>query len=469
MKKQFLYYAFSLSLLALVWSCDNGNADTTIIDGAPTIEIGEITGSVTGEDFSVAVTLSDGVDGSTISSLATLTYTITGGGATVASGTENLTGDNQTITISVAGGFAIGDYNLDLTVTDTNGNANSDNISFTVELPLPDFDISGDWTLEPVAGALKVGPAQGSNAWWQNGEGDVTARACLFDDVYTFTGNATGTFGVERGDATWLESWQGQDPEGCGAPVAPFVSSTAFTYNYQNNQLTLEGVGAALGLVKAFNGGELGNVADAPDQVTYEIASQTVDGPVRRMTLQIFAGGETWWEFLLISGTPDAEPINVVGDWTLEPVAGALGVGPGQGDVAWWSNADADVTTRACLFDDVYTFAANGDFSMALGSETWLESWQGTDPEACGTPVAPHDGTGSFTYELSGSNLKLIGSGAHVGVAKAINGEELPNVAVPADVTYIVSDFSDDGTNRRMTVQIKVGGDGWWQFKLISQ
>lgn len=471
MKKQLLYLTLSLALVIFYGSCDNGNADVPIIDGPPVIESLTVTGgTIENTDFAANAVVNDGVAGSTISTLATATWSITSAGAEVASGTESLSGDAATINIAVAGGFAVGDYNLDLVVSDSNGNQSTDNVSFTVELPLPDFDISGDWTLEPVAGALKVGPGQGDGSWWSSGAGDVTGRACLFDDVYTFTGNATGTFAVNTGDMTWLEPWQGMNPEGCGTPVAPFVSSTDFTYTYQNNQLTLQGVGAALGLVKAHNGVELGSPADAPDQVTYEIASQTQEGSVRRMTLQIFSGGETWWEFLLISGTPDAVPIDVVGDWTLEPVAGALGVGPGQGNVSWWASGDGDVTGRACLFDDVYTFDANGTFSMALGSETWLEPWQGTSPEACGTPLAPHDGMGSYTYELTGTDLKLIGTGAHVGLAKAVNGSELgaPGDA-PGDVTYIVSDFAVDGTTKRMTVQIFAGGETWWQFKLISQ
>lgn len=469
MKKQLLYFTLSLALVAFVtWSCDNGNAEVPIIDGPPVIESLTInSGTTENTDFSATAVVNDGVTGSTISTLATASWSITG--PATASGTETLSGDAATINITVAGGFAVGDYNLDLTVTDSNGNASTENVSFTVELPLPDFDISGDWTLEPVAGALKVGPGQGDGSWWSSGAGDVAGRACLFDDVYSFTGNATGSFAVNVGDMTWLEPWQGQSPEGCGTPVAPFVSSTDFTYTYQNNQLTLEGVGAALGLVKAHNGVELGSPADAPDQVTYEIASQTTEGSVRRMTLQIFAGGETWWEFLLISGTPDAVPIDLDGTWTLEPVAGALGVGPGQGDVSWWASGDGDVTGRACLFDDTYTFDG-GTFTMGMGTESWLEPWQGQDPEGCGALVAPHDGTGSYTYTLDGTNLTLSGQGAHFGLAKVANGVELAAPAdAPDNVTYIISDFSVDGTTKRMTVQIFAGGETWWQFLLISE
>lgn len=468
MKKQLLYYTLSLSLLVLVWSCDNGNADTILIDGAPTITIGNITsGSVADEDFSISVTISDGLEGSTISTLATANFDITSGGTSVASGSLSVSGDNWTGTVNVAGGFAAGDYNIDITATDTNGNSASENLSFSVASGL--FDIVGDWRLDPVAGAFKVGPAAGSSEWWQNSDGDVATRACHFDDMYTF--GADGSFSVDMGDDTWLESWQGMDPEGCGTPVAPFVSSTSFTYDYTATTLTLNGQGAAVGLAKVNNEGEISQGAAVADAISYNIVSQTEgEGDVRRMTLQIEAADGVWWEFLLISGTPPETPIDVVGDWTLEPIAGALGVGPGQGNVSWWASGDGDVTGRACLFDDVYTFDANGNFSMALGTETWLEPWQGTDPEACGTPVAPHDGTGSFTYTRTGNDLKLIGTGAHVALAKVVNGAELSNPAnAPADVTYIISDFSDDGTNRRMTLQIFAGGETWWQFKLISQ
>ena len=77
---------------------------------------------------------------------------------------------------------------------------------------------------------------------------------------------------------------------------------------------------------------------------------------------------------------------SLVGDWKLAPVAGALGVGPALGDTSWWaSNAD-DVTTRACLFDDVFSFNADGSFANTMGDSTWLETWQGVEAEGCGAP-----------------------------------------------------------------------------------
>ena len=46
----------------------------------------------------------------------------------------------------------------------------------------------------------------------------------------------------------------------------------------------------------------------------------------------------------------------LVGTWKLAQIPGAMGVGPNQGDVSWWSSSLGDVTSRACLFDDSIHF-----------------------------------------------------------------------------------------------------------------
>jgi len=79
--------------------------------------------------------------------------------------------------------------------------------------------------------------------------------------------------------------------------------------------------------------------------------------------------------------------------WKLAPTAQAIAVGPAQGDFSWWANSAGDVDTRACLFDDKFVFNADGSFNNVQDGETWLEGWQGMDPEGCGASVAPHDGS----------------------------------------------------------------------------
>lgn len=159
--------------------------------------------------------------------------------------------------------------------------------------------VEGTWKLAPQAAALAVGPAFGDFTWWSNTEGDVTTRACLFDDEFVF--NADGSFQNVQGDGTWLEAWQGMDPEGCGAPVAPHDGSNAATWAFDENAgtLTLTGVGAHLGLPKVNNSGELASPADAPESITYPVV---IDG--NTMTVDINFG-PGYWHFVFEKSTTE--------------------------------------------------------------------------------------------------------------------------------------------------------------------
>ena len=313
--------------------------------------------------------------------------------------------------------------------------------------------LAGDWRLDG-AGALGVGPNSGDTSWWSNNAEDVDIRACLFDDVFRF--GSDGSFRNIQGDETWIEPWQGTDPEACGAPVAPHDGSAAGTWVYDEGEstLTVTGTGSHLGLAKAVNDAELGDPAAAPDSITYDVL--TLDGDSLTVTVAV---GNGWWTFRFVR-----QPTSpLAGNWRLDG-AGALGVGPNSGDTSWWSNSAEDVVTRACLFDDVFRFGSDGSFRNIQGDATWLEAWQGTDPEACGTPVAPHDGSNGaiFQYDEDAGTLKLTGRGAHLGLAKAVNGAELGDpAAAPDSVTYDV--LTLDGDSLTVTVAV---GNGWWTFRL---
>ena len=158
----------------------------------------------------------------------------------------------------------------------------------------------------------------------------------------------------------------------------------------------------------------------------------------------------------------------VEGTWKLADQAGALGVGPGLGDISWWSNQTADLTTRACLFDDSVKFGASGSFFNYMDGNTWLEAWQGVSPDGCGVPVAPHisilhNGANAATwaYNATTGELTVTGVGAHIGLAKVVNGAELTSPAnAPASITYVLT-FSNN--NNTMTADISFG-PGYWRF-----
>ncbi len=430
--------------------------------------------------------------------------------------------------------------------------------------------IEGTWRLAPAAGSLGVGPNQGDIAWWSNSAGDVSVRACLFDDSIKF--DASGTMTHYMDGSTWVEAWQGS-ADACNTPVAPHDGTTnapfTYTYNSTNGELTVNGVGAHLGLAKVINGAEINNPANAAASITY---LTTFSNNNNTMTLDINVGN-AWWRFVYqktatvtipdpnitfrvnmsnytgtiatgvfvngsfngwcgscnpltdmgngmwqatlpipagnieykftvdgwnaqenftgtetcldpnndgffnryyqISGDATlpavcfnsctACPSNstqFVGTWKLKGSAGSLAVGPALGDGSWWSNGAADVTTRACLFDDSIKFEANGTMTHYMDGSTWLEAWQGATPDGCGTPVAPHTG-GAYTYTYSGGELTINGLGGHIGLAKVYNGGELTSAAnAPASVTYQITFANNDNT---MIADINFG-IGWWRF-----
>ena len=165
---------------------------------------------------------------------------------------------------------------------------------------------------------------------------------------------------------------------------------------------------------------------------------------------------------------------DLVDTWKVAPEAGALAVGPTQGDGSWWSLSEADVTTRSCFMDDKYTLGSDGSFSIAMDGETWLEGFQGVDSDQCGAPVAPHDGSGSYTYQAlysisSWGTITLSGEGAFMGLPKANNAGELPNVDVPTSITYTITEFVRDGAGKRLVLDIECGTGLWWRFTFVSQ
>jgi cytochrome oxidase Cu insertion factor (SCO1/SenC/PrrC family) len=321
--------------------------------------------------------------------------------------------------------------------------------------------LAGSWRIAPTAGAFGVGPAIGDISWFSNATGDLTTRACFFDDQYVF--NADGSFQNVLGADTFLEAWQGTTPDACGTPVFPHDGTATATYAYDETAgtLTIDGKGAFLGLAKVNNSGELAAPGDAPDSITYDVTE--FDEAAGTMTLDINFG-PGYWRFKLLR---DAPPL--VGTWKIAPTAGAFGVGPAIGDISWFSNATGDLTTRACFFDDEYVFNADGSFQNVLGADTFLEAWQGTTPDACGTPVFPHDGTATATYayDETAGTITIDGKGAFLGLAKVNNAGEL---AAPGDapdsITYDVTEF--DEAAGTITLDINFG-PGYWRYKLVKQ
>ncbi|MGK0457675.1 MAG: PKD repeat protein, partial [Polaribacter sp.] len=180
---------------------------------------------------------------------------------------------------------------------------------------------------------------------------------------------------------------------------------------------------------------------------------------------KLVGSGSVFIDNLYFWKTPSAPSI-LTGTWKVASEAGSLKVGPSSGSGNWWSISDAQVLERACFYDDEFLFGADGSFKNVLGSETWLEAWQGT-PDACGTPVAPYDGivSGTFIHDDTNNKVTLNGSGNYLGIPKANNAGELPNVAVPSSITY---DITLSNNNTEMEVIIEAGSGVFWTYKLVK-
>ena len=174
--------------------------------------------------------------------------------------------------------------------------------------------------------------------------------------------------------------------------------------------------------------------------------------------------------------------------WTLNPDAGAEGVGPNAGDVTWWSNTAADVTgARVCDFNDTWTFHFNATGTMDYDNkgDFFTEGYLGKANNSCGvnadlTDVQKPWASGEFRYEIIKDNgtkpdlgqLKVIGLGAHIGFPRVTNGAD--NQAAPVQsITYdIISMKQDPAGYDLLTLAVNESSDPsaatWWTFTLRS-
>ena len=202
-------------------------------------------------------------------------------------------------------------------------------------------------------------------------------------------------------------------------------------------------------------------------------ASKIFDTLIIYFNFDTAGSGETYYfdDVRFIGAVPvSVVASELVGNWKLAPIAGAISVGVNADNLTSYSNSIGDVGTRSCLFDDLFVFGSDGSFTQEMGAQTWVETWQGAAAEGCALPVAPHNGSATdATYSLADTKLTVTGLGAHFGLPKVtnqgeLNAEENPP-AVPNSITYTITAFSNNGQN--MAVQIDYG-TGVWQFKFVK-
>lgn len=174
------------------------------------------------------------------------------------------------------------------------------------------------WKYNPEAGAFQVGdggPDTGN--WWSSGDGEVTARACEFNDEFTFMFDPEGTFVYDNKGDFYADGYLGTASTSCepasnltGAQAA--WNSGTFSFSVTEGtginglgQLVLTGEGAHIGVKKAHNGGET-DTGPVGNSVTYDIIAmeRNVGGEgYDILKVGVNIGGNGWWTFTLRADT----------------------------------------------------------------------------------------------------------------------------------------------------------------------
>jgi len=249
--------------------------------------------------------------------------------------------------------------------------------------------ITGTWKVTSIG----VGPGQGDTGWWGTSvnSGD---RACFFDDLYKF--NENGTFQNVQGTETWVEGWQGGS-DSCGTPAAPHNGSNAATYTSTASSLTLNGVGAYLGMAKVINGAEINNASNAPASITYQISSLTST----TLTVDISIGSG-WWRYVLAK---QAENAPVLSGFSIP----SKSVGSAAFTITPPTSNSAGAFTYTSSDTSVATVSGSTITVVGVGSTTITATQAASGSFASGTITAILDVTPSAAPNPTISSNNIIG------------------------------------------------------------
>jgi PKD repeat protein len=163
--------------------------------------------------------------------------------------------------------------------------------------------------------------------------------------------------------------------------------------------------------------------------------------------------------------------------WKLAPEQGALLIGPSDFSAVWWQNSVADVTGRACLFNDEYTFTKTGSVMTFDSKGDFYVDEEAGAPHPAGMPAVgcyansaipaqfrAWANDGAFTFEVIDNNkLKVNGTGAHLGLYKAANPPEAAVTSPQPTITYQIVSI----TATRLVIKIDYGW-GAWKFTYVA-
>jgi len=171
--------------------------------------------------------------------------------------------------------------------------------------------------------------------------------------------------------------------------------------------------------------------------------------------------------------------------WKLNPDAGAYKVGPNPDDGSWWQNTAGDVASRACEFNDEYTFVFNaeGTFNYDNKGDFYADGYLGSGSQGCepnsNLPAAQQPwASGQFRFSVTETGgvkglgqLVVAGTGAHIGLQKVHNAGEATAGPTWNSITYDIIEMTQNAGGQGydiLKVGVDIGGGTWWTFTLRS-
>jgi len=262
----------------------------------------------------------------------------------------------------------------------------------------------GTWRLAPNSGALAVGPAQGDYSWWSNSMADVATRSCLFDDSITF--DAGGGMSHYMDGNTWVELWQGASADGCGTPVAPHDGTTnapfSYIYDSATGELTINGIGAHLGLAKVTNIGEITSPDSAASSITY-LVSFSSDNDTMNVDINF---GPGWWHYTYVKSTvwSMANP-NVTFRVNMSNYTGTIGTGVYVNGTfnGWCGNCNPLIDQGNGIWQTTLPIPA-GSIEYLFTIDGWMDQESFTGTESC---IDPNNDTNYNRYLQFISDITL--------------------------------------------------------------
>ena len=351
---------------------------------------------------------------------------------------DSNTSTDENVTHTFAEG---GEYEVTLTATGEAGSATrTETVIVTDPNTAGQFLAGADgkvWHLDREGVALSIGPGIGDDSWWSLGGVTPSGeRPCVLDDSYTFYPdgsvvlNTEGTIFVDSDnnggglDSLKVATTRAKTACSLARRRRPecYANGGDYTYDYNTSAgtITVNGLGAYIGLPKTNNGDQFQPISEKVYTIFYTETGDVFD----RMHVAMAAvDGSSAWNFYLVSyhNPDDLPPIPAV-----TPTAAFTYVK--EGNVVEFTNASSNATSYLWDFGDgatstdlnpVHIYAGDGDYTVTLTAfDDAMMSGETSQVISISSAVftaADLSSPEGKTWRLDGENSYIVGPGQNSG------------------------------------------------------